>query len=230
MKLIDLETLDFSKLLHNYVNRTGRFYIPVPELTNGGMLLTIPGSNPPQPIRKKRPEAKGFAFPNAVDSTWQGAIGDATEGIVVNGVTATEAAAIHQLVQQHLDHNVGIESLNRLVEKLIELGFADLYHKGDEDILAAHTRCEIEGDNEDHARPYGYWTVSKPDLHAACLIHEPFFTESGPVVQLYSTGAVVLDYGKHRWCIATEVFLKNFRRVVNGKEMPLSSLDQEFQS
>ena len=231
LPLLDLATVEFPDSPTRYVNRTQRVYIPIPVLPDGGALLTVPGSDPPKPIRKKRPEGRGFPFFNDTDQTWQGAIGDGTEGIVVNALSENVAAALLQVAASHFDNvpAVTVGTLVNLRSLILDWCLVDLFHKSDEDILSSHrSMLEARSNKFPESRPFGYWEVSKMDQHQAVYLRRPFRSESGPVPQNYEDGAIILATPKHRWCIDAQVFALFFRRLEGESEVSIASLDEEF--
>ena len=70
--------------------------------------------------------------------------------------------------------------------------------------------------------------VTKNTIHQAVFVPSGFIFTDGPVRQTYPEGAVVLTDGKYAWGIDSGVFIRNFKRVDQGQEFDLASLEAEF--
>lgn len=220
LREIDPSKIDFSVGLA-CVNRTQRFVLPIPELPEGGELLVFPeGTAKEGQAIKTNPDgstARGIVFFNGKDQAWQAVRGDGKGVIIINEVSAEEAASISLRLETLKDENLPeIDRLKQLLSYARDsLGFIDFYNSNAESV--AKNLRTVGADNPHH------YQVTKDTVHRAVYITEAF-TVKGPVQQVYPDGGVILNDGAHSWGIEKGVFLRNFRAIDNGFEVPVSEL------
>ncbi|MEC7121191.1 MAG: hypothetical protein VXW65_14990 [Pseudomonadota bacterium] len=220
LPLLKLSPRDFGRALPA-VNRTKRFIVFVPPLIHGGEALVFPKNTrrASQPIKQGR----GVVFYNGVDQAWQAAQGNGEDAIVINDITAEQADAL--LTKQTLLRGQNAALNLDAIKKLLafakdELGIIDFYNKRASSI-ARDTRI-IDAGN-----PF-FMEVSKPTIHHALYVPQAF-TFDGPVQQVYPAGAVMVSDGRRCWGVGTEVFMRGYKKIQQGKEQPLTSVQVDFE-
>lgn len=202
------------------VNRTKRFIIFVPQLLHGGEALVFPHQSPRagQSIKSGR----GIVFYNGVDSAWQAAQGNGEDCIVINDITETQAQLLlekyHKLLGQNKQLNlVSIKQLLCYAKE--ELQIIDFYNK---------RANSVQRDTQiiDPSNPF-FMEVNKSELHKALYIPDGFQFD-GPVQQIYPRGAVMVSNHKRCWGVGTDVFLRGYRKIEQGKELILQSIEKDF--
>ncbi len=233
LPLLDPSSVELST--REYLNRTRRIYLPVPALPDGGELLLIPNGFPDQgkPIKSKDPDARGYRFQNWTDSTWQGVRADGKCGIAVNDIRPEQAASIISLIASlapELSLTGTATQFDRVLESIRTTeGCRDFYNTNDEAVLSGHVKITANDEGiRAGTRPFGFWQVAKTELHRVAYIEKGFRLESGPVRQYYPSGGIILSNGRHRWGIASDVFIRNFRRAEGREEVVLTSIANEF--
>ena len=220
LPLLRLSPSDFGRAL-KVVNRTKRFILFIPALMHGGEALVFPRNTrrAGQPIKQGR----GVVFFNGVDRAWQAAMGNGEDAIVINDITAEQADA---LLQKHIALRGQNTALNLdTIKKLLtfakdELGIIDFYNK---------RASSIARDTQviDPSNPF-FMQVNKSNIHQALYVSEGFVFD-GPVQQVYPDGAVMVSDGRRCWGVGTEVFLRGYQAVKQGKEQPLTSIAVDFE-
>jgi len=217
---IDVSKLDFSRGLE-CVNRTERFALPVPQLPDGGELLVFPDGTPkagePMKTMPDGSPARGVVFFNCKDQAWQAVRGDGSGVIIINEVTAGQAQAIHErMVAKGYLTTPSIEGVREILEFSRDvLSLVDFFNSN-VDSVKKNLRLM------DESNPY-YYQVSKDVKHRALYVPQSF-TIDGPVQQHYPKGAVVLNDGPNTWGIDTGVFMRNFKEIRAGIEVPIREL------
>lgn len=220
LPLLKLSPRDFGRSL-SVVNRTKRFILFVPALIHGGEMLVFPNSTlrAGQPIKQGR----GVVFYNGVDQAWQAALGNGEDTIVINDITAAQADALlaKQTVLRGQNTALNLDAIKKLLAfAKDELGILDFYNKRASSI-ARDTRV-IDAGN-----PF-FMEVSKPAIHHALYVQQAF-TFDGPVQQVYPAGAVMVSDGRRCWGVGTEVFMRGYKTIKQGKEQPLTSVQVDFE-
>lgn len=224
MNEIDPGTLDFGAS-PEYVNRTRRFVLPVPDLGRGAEPLVVPAGDPREgQVLRRRAEggprggaATGIVFFNAVDRAWQAALGDGSEAILVNAIDGHQAAALKAWLDARAPAPLDLAAIRAFLAHARDaLGLVDVYHK-----RLASIRRDMAPAEPGGANPYDF-IVTKQTRHRALRIDRPF-TFDGPVRQHYPDGAVLVNDGRHTWGVATAVFLRCYRRVQGGREVALTA-------
>jgi hypothetical protein len=246
LPLLDLSTLDMTSGLL-VVNRTKRFVFNVPQLVNGGEPLVAPDGT----VRKTVPEVelhsgervvlaqgslwrekvdgalealpgvypdRGVMFWNHADRCWQAVRGNGKESILFTDVTPEQAASMHKMIS---DAGSAKHTSVAFIQKL--LAFADSIGLGDRQNKKTE-QVEREMKGIDRQIP-GYMVVTKDALHKAVYVPIGFSTAATSRRPSFPDGAVVLESGKYRWTIDTDVFCRHFKEVVDGVETDLSRQD-----
>lgn len=220
LPLLKLSPRDFGRALP-VVNRTQRFIVFVPALMHGGEALVFPKTTrrAGQPIKQGR----GVVFYNGVDRAWQAALGNGEDTIVINDITAAQADALlaKQTVLRGQNTALNLDAIKKLLAfAKDELGIIDFYNKRASSI-ARDTRVIDVGN------PF-FMEVNKPTLHHALYVSQAF-TFDGPVQQVYPAGAVMVSDGRRCWGVGTEVFMRGYKKIQRGKELPLTSVQVDFE-
>jgi hypothetical protein len=222
LPLIAAPGLDFTAS-PLFVNRSARFVLKIPRLVNGGEPLVIPHGErmAGRAIKSDRGQAaRGIVFYNGVDRAWQAARGDGKEVIIINDLSAEASAQLDAEMQRlkgakpELDL-IALKALLRFAKD--QLGVHDHYHKRLDLVLRDMAPTGS-------AEP-GHWRVTKATRHRALWVPRPFRFD-GPVPQRYPDGAVLVTDSTRVWGVATEVFIRNFKRLANGQEQTLSSASE----
>lgn len=217
--LLRLKPKDFEHGL-KVVNRTKRFIVFIPALLHGGEALIFPPQS--RHAGQQIKSGRGIVFYNGIDSAWQAALGNGEDCIIINDISASQAALLlekyHALLGQN--KNLNLQSIKMLLSYANqELHIIDFYNK---------RASSVSRDTKiiDESNPF-FMEVNKPEVHKALYI--PYgFTFDGPVQQIYPNGAVMVSTSKRCWGIGTEVFLRGYRAIKNGKECAFSSIEQDF--
>ncbi|WP_137939195.1 hypothetical protein [Chitinivorax sp. B] len=219
---VNPNTVDFSGSAV-YVNRTSRFVLSIPNLREAGELLIFPegDSKVGQPMKKNQIGSadRGVIFFNGKDSAWQAVRANGNEAILINDISKEDA----DLLKSHIDslttdgRKLTLQSIKNILSYARnEIGLIDFYHKS----LASIKRDMIAMSVKN---PY-YMIVTKSNKHRAIFVDKPFSFD-GPVQQKYPNGAVLVTDGRNTWGIATDVFVKNFKRIEGDQEISLTSTD-----
>lgn len=219
LPLLRLKPNDFEHGL-KVVNRTKRFIIFVPELLHGGEALVFPTQS--RYAGQKIKQGRGVVFYNGVDSAWQAALGNGEDCIIINDISVSQATLLlekyHALIGQN--KNLNLQSIKTLLTYAKqELNLIDFYNKRSSSVLRD---TKIINENN----PF-FMEVYKPEVHKALYVPQGF-TFDGPVQQIYPQGAIMVSTNKRCWGVGTDVFLRGYRKVENGKEHNLTSLKNDF--
>lgn len=220
LPLLKLSPRDFGRSL-SAVNRTKRFIVFVPTLIHGGEMLIFP--NTTRRAGQQIKQGRGVVFYNGVDRAWQAALGNGEDTIVINDITAAQADALlaKQTVLRGQNTVLNLDAIKKLLAfAKDELGVVDFYNKRASSI-ACDTRV-IDASN-----PF-FMEVSKPTIHQALYVPQAF-TFDGPVQQVYPAGAVMVSDGRRCWGVGTEVFMRGYKKIQQGKEQPLTSVQVDFE-
>jgi len=218
---IDPATLDFTAS-PEYVNRTQRYVLPVPGAGDHGDPLVVPAGDARagQVLRRDRhgAPARGVVFFNAVDSAWQAAIADGSEAILVNDVGGAEASLLGAWLEARGSASIDLGTVRALLDHArTALRLIDVYHKRLASVRRDMAPVELKGD------PH-HWIVTKSTRHRALRVDRPF-AFNGPVRQHYPDGAVLVNDGRHTWGVATEVFLRCYRRIDGNREVGIGRVE-----
>lgn len=202
------------------VNRTKRFILFVPALLHGGEALIFPSQSRYSGQQIK--QGRGIVFYNGVDSAWQAAIGNGEDCIIINDITTSQASLLlekyHALLGQN--KNLNLQSIKTLLAYAKqELNIIDFYNKRASSVLRD---TKIIDENN----PF-FMEVTKQEVHKALCIPHGFIFD-GPVQQVYPQGAVMVSDKKRCWGVGTDVFLRGYRKIENGKEYNLISIENDF--
>lgn len=219
LPLLKLKPDDFQHGL-KVVNRTKRFIIFIPALLHGGEALIFPAES--RYRGQKIKSGRGVVFYNGVDSAWQAALGNGEDCIVINDISNAQAGLL--LEKYHLllgrNKNLNLHDIKSLLSYARnELDITDFYNKRAISVLR-----DTKVINENN--PF-FMEVNKNNIHKALYIPHDFMFD-GPVEQIYPNGAVMVSTEKRCWGIGTEVFLRGYRKIENGKEYPLNSIEKDF--
>lgn len=238
---VDLDSVVFHPTLE-LVNRTPRFSLPIPNLGEAGELLVVPSYDPQRggeviKTNEDGSTARGLVFLNPKDGgIYQAVKGDGTKVLIFNDITAEIASKLMEKitnVQPEID-KISLPELKEIVRFATdELGITDIFNAKRSQIIddtAPFEGFPLPTDSGGQPIPYfGYRLVSKDIRHRVALIG---ITVGGDRGKRYVSDAVVVDDGKHRWCIARDVVERNFNKIADfGEsvvEIPLTSLREEF--
>lgn len=220
------DDLDFSKSA-NYVNRTQRYVLRIPELQDGGELMIYPEGTPKAGKAIKKCDEgtpdRGVIFYNGKDRVWQGARGNGKEAILITGVGNEQANLLDEKEREILKDLPAhtLETVKALLTYANNgLALIDAQPK-----KAAAVEKEM-GAIKDSC--LGHMIVTKGVQHKAVYVKSGFVFQSGPVEQTYPEGAVLVTDGKYVWGVAKDVFATWFKRSEGEQEIDLVSLDDEF--
>lgn len=219
LPLLKLKPDDFRHGL-KVVNRTKRFIVFIPALLHGGEALVFPAQS--RYAGKQIKQGRGIVFFNGVDSAWQAALGNGEDCIVINDITAAQAALLLEKYQTVLGQNkqLNLQTIKTLLAYAKDqLNIIDFYNK---------RASSVQRDTHiiDPSNPF-FMEVHKTDIHRALYIPHGFIFD-GPVQQVYPNGAVMVSTSKRCWGVGTEVFLRGYRKIENGKEHLLNSIAHDF--
>lgn len=222
--LLDLQAVPFSE--DRFVNRTTRFYIPIPQFE--GELLVAPAgqANAGCPLRKN-PLARGVVFFNPTDNALQSVLSDGGDGIMVNDVTPAQAQRIEAVLEARYPALLvapAPEAVRDLLQAVRSAGCNDLFQKREDSVAPGHD--PIGKLRRIGNRPIGYLRSNKPTLHRAAQVLRAFSVD-GRIPQNFRSGAILLNDDSHIWGIDTMVFVRSFRRVEDGLEKELAIADLE---
>jgi hypothetical protein len=250
LPLLDINQVNTENGI-SVVNRTKRFVLNIPKLPEGGELLVSPDgivmkyqpeidlendqeliykqeqvfkrNKHTQEIISAHPDVlpeRGIVFRNEADQCWQAVRGNGKECILFTDVDATLAEVFKEFVDiSGLNENPSIEVINQILNYASSLGMNDRQNKKASDV--ANEMKVIDQNNPFHM------IVTKEVVHKAVLIPYGFIADTKRK-QSYASGAVILDGGKHKWPIATDVFMRNFKEVSSGVERDLTTVEEEF--
>ncbi len=107
LPVLSKDKLNFSQSA-NYVNRTKRFVVRIPELEHGGEPMVHPegSSKAGQPIKTLedgRTPDRGIVFYNGKDNVWQAVRGNGTETILITGVEDEQAKKLNSKEEELLN-------------------------------------------------------------------------------------------------------------------------------
>ena len=209
LPLLKLKTSDIERGL-KVVNRTKRFILFVPALLHGGEALIFPSQSRYSGQQIK--QGRGIVFYNGVDSAWQAALGNGEDCIIINDITSSQASLLlekyHALLGQN--KNLNLQSIKTLLSYAKqELNIIDFYNKRASSVLSD---TKIIDENN----PF-FMEVTKQEIHKALYIP-----------QVYPQGAVMVSDKKRCWGVGTNVFLRGYRKIENGKEYNLISIENDF--
>ncbi|MDM1020572.1 hypothetical protein QSV37_09720 [Acinetobacter sp. VNK23] len=219
LPLLKLKPDDFQHGL-KVVNRTKRFIIFVPALLHGGEALVFPPQS--RYAGRQIKQGRGVVFYNGVDSAWQAAQGNGEDCIIINDITAPQAALLLEKYKALLgqNKNLNLQSIKTLLSYARqELNIVDFYNKRASSVLRDTKPI-------DESNPF-FMEVNKEEIHKALYIPQGF-TFDGPVQQVYPQGAIMVSTRKRCWGVGTEVFLRGYRKIENGKEYSLTSIENDF--
>lgn len=219
LPLLKLKTSDIERGL-KVVNRTKRFILFVPALLHGGEALIFPSQSRYSGQQIK--QGRGIVFYNGVDSAWQAALGNGEDCIIINDITSSQASLLlekyHALLGQN--KNLNLQSIKTLLSYAKqELNIIDFYNKRASSVLRD---TKIIDENN----PF-FMEVTKQEIHKALYIPHGFIFD-GPVQQVYPQEAVMVSDKKRCWGVGTDVFLRGYRKIENGKEYNLISIENDF--
>ncbi len=237
LRTIDPESVDFHPTLR-VVNRTRRFSLPIPDLGEAAEPLVYPLSSDRAGEAIKAHEdgtpERGVVFYNQTDGIWQGVRANGEGVLVLNDIDPHTASCLMEKIQD-AKSNVDELTLDDIIEVLryaqLELGITDIYNSkrsAIENGTVPHEDMPVpEGVDGQPRNDFGYRVVNKDVVHRVALETEGFVF-GDKRAQRYSEGAVIMTDEKYRWCVDSKVFQRNFKKLVNGQELPLESLDKEF--
>ncbi|WP_228129339.1 hypothetical protein [Acinetobacter tjernbergiae] len=100
-----------------------------------------------------------------------------------------------------------------------ELNLIDFYNKRASSVLR-------DSKPIDQNNPF-FMEVHKEEVHKALYIPYGFMFD-GPVQQMYPNGAIMVSTDKRCWGVGTDVFLRGYRAIKNGKEYSLINIEDDF--
>ncbi|MEG2825287.1 MAG: hypothetical protein RR884_01595 [Acinetobacter sp.] len=219
LPLLKLKPSDFQHGL-KVVNRTQRFIIFVPALLHGGEALIFPQQS--RYVGQQIKRGRGIVFYNGVDSAWQAALGNGEDCIIINDITPSQASLLLEKYNALLGQNkiLNLQSIKALlVYAKNELNIIDFYNKRASSVLRDSKLI-------DQNNPF-FMEVRKEEVHKALYIPYGFMFD-GPVQQMYPNGAIMVSTDKRCWGVGTDVFLRGYRKIENGKEYGLTHVDNDF--
>ncbi len=237
-KLIQLDPskVDFTNAAV-LLNRSKRFVLPIPELSEGGEELIYPdGSKKGEAIYSNKDGSiqKGIIFVNHTDSGWQGVQGNGKEAIIINDLTYEQAKKLLIKINE-VSPDVTKINPSQIQDVLSyarkELKLVDMFDKDLESIRQQMRFVDPAKDIPDLelAKTFlGYMEVSKDTEHKAVRI-ERGFSLDGPVLQQYPKGAILVTSGDYSWGVDKGVVEKNWvLKNWAGNEQSIASLEVEI--
>ena len=237
LRTLEPESVEFHPTLR-VVNRTPRFSLPIPDLGEAAEPLVHPlMSDRAGEVIKAREDGTpdtGVVFYNQTDGIWQGVRANGEGVLILNDIDASTAAQLMDKIAS-LAESVDALGLDDIKEVLryaqLELEITDIFNSkrsAIESTTSPHEDAQIPHNADGSPRhDFGYRVVNKADIHRVALETEGFvFNDKRQ--QRYSEGAIVMTNDKFRWCVDVDVFKRNFKKVVDGKELPLEDLQKEF--
>jgi len=228
MRTITAAEVNFEPdLITAVISSAQKFIVPVPAF--GGEPLVYPAGHEKsgQPIVdfEGRPiGANGLIFFNDKDQSVQAVAGDGQGVIIINEVTADQAARLHQKVGGFTPDPNAL-TLNQLKQVLeyarSDLKLGDMYNSTRAFVREKMTPAadgQVAAGNGKVSDDYGFKKRDDRDICRAVYVSGPFVLE-GPAAtpQVFEDGGVIVRHGDDYRGVQPDVFVRTYRLVNGGR-------------
>lgn len=234
---IDLQSINFSNSVV-LLNRSKRIVLPIPELPDGGEPLIFPDGHPKAGENiYSNPDGspqRGIVFPNKTDGGWQGVQGNGKEAIVINDLSAGQAARALEFVASSVPNITSMtaqQALTIVHHLREELGLIDMFDKDLGSILLEMRPVDLDTPTPRASEPGSflvYMEVSKDTEHQAVRIDRAFTPTGGSIDQRYPEGAVVVNDGSYTWGLDKGVCERNWLLKGALGEEPIRTIEADI--